>query len=216
MVLGLAVVGSACGSIVVPGNGADADAGGQADGDVSVSPDTATPQCTFGQDQMCDDQDPCTTDACNTKGECVNTPSTDVCKIEGQCYPAGAVSSANACKVCDLAKSKSAWSDVSCAADGNPCTDDACDAADGCAYPPVVGGSCDDGVACTTDDRCEGGACVATPCACTTDALCEDGADAWALPEGGLRGQRVPARGGRGARRQRVLGRRRLHRGRRV
>jgi hypothetical protein len=173
MVLGLAVVGSACGSIVVPGNGADADAGGQADGDVSVSPDTATPQCTFGQDQMCDDQDPCTTDACNTKGECVNTPSTDVCKIEGQCYPAGAVSSANACKVCDLAKSKSAWSDVSCAADGNPCTDDACDAADGCAYPPVVGGSCDDGVACTTDDRCEGGACVATPCACTTDALCE-------------------------------------------
>ncbi|MEZ4265985.1 MAG: hypothetical protein R3F39_06370 [Myxococcota bacterium] len=171
--LGLVALSAACGNIVVPENTADADSGGKVDADTGGGTDTAEAVCTFGQDQMCDDQNSCTTDACNTKGVCVNTPATDVCQIDGQCYPNGTVSAASKCKICDLAKSKSAWSDVTCSSDGNTCTDDSCDAAAGCAYPAVVGGTCDDGVACTSDDHCEGTVCVATPCECTTDAQCE-------------------------------------------
>jgi hypothetical protein len=171
--LTLAALSAACGNIVVPENSADADSGGQVDADGGGT-DTAAPACTFGQDQMCDDQNPCTTDACNTKGVCVNTPATDVCQIDGTCYASGATAPADQCKICDLAKSKSTWTAVGCAADGNPCTDDTCDASAGCSYPALVGGTCDDGVACTTDDRCEGGACVATPCECSTDKECEE------------------------------------------
>jgi hypothetical protein len=46
--------------------------------------------------------------------------------------------------------------------DGNPCTSDSCDPAQGCQYQDAPG-SCNDGDACTMDDRCEGGVCVGDP-----------------------------------------------------
>lgn len=42
--------------------------------------------------------------------------------------------------------------------DGNPCTNDVCDPANGCVYAPFAG-PCDDGSACTTGDKCVEGAC---------------------------------------------------------
>ena len=45
-------------------------------------------------------------------------------------------------------------------ADGDPCTQDTCDAASGCVFAPVDG-DCEDGNPCTIYDQCEGGVCVA-------------------------------------------------------
>ena len=45
--------------------------------------------------------------------------------------------------------------------DGNVCTNDTCTAI-GCVGNPV-GGPCDDGDTCTTNDQCHGGVCFGTP-----------------------------------------------------
>ena len=44
--------------------------------------------------------------------------------------------------------------------DANTCTDDRCDATAHCVYPPNLA-SCEDGLYCTTSDRCAAGACAA-------------------------------------------------------
>src|SRR4029453_13342220 len=49
-----------------------------------------------------------------------------------------------------------------CASDGNPCTDDICDATGACTYVPNTN-PCDDGDACSTGDVCAGGTCVGSP-----------------------------------------------------
>jgi hypothetical protein len=60
--------------------------------------------------------------------------------------------------------------------DGNPCTDDSCDAATGCTFAFNVA-PCDDGDRCTDGDACHDGACQAGPpvvcndaSACTVDS----------------------------------------------
>ncbi len=58
--------------------------------------------------------------------------------------------------------------------DGNPCTDAVCECGV-CRYVPNVL-SCDDGEACTVDDRCLGGACVGSPMACDDRNACTDDA----------------------------------------
>ena len=66
-------------------------------------------------------------------------------------------------------------------ADGNPCTEDACDAVLGCLHLDREGDPCDDGDPCTLEDACAAGLCYGDPdpaCACETDADCaafEDG-----------------------------------------
>jgi cysteine-rich repeat protein len=64
---------------------------------------------------------------------------------------------------------------VSCA-DGDPCTGDLCDPAVGCLQLPADGQECDDGSACTRDDRCAGTDCRGTAIAdcCGIDADCDD------------------------------------------
>ena len=53
--------------------------------------------------------------------------------------------------------------------DGNPCTNDTCNATYGCQHSNVADGTaCDDGKACTTSDHCSGGTCVGTN-------TCDDG-----------------------------------------
>ena len=66
--------------------------------------------------------------------------------------------------------------------DQNPCTDDSCDPAVGCAHAAVTDGdACDDGDACTKGDTCKSGECQPgppIPCddalECTTD-WCQEG-----------------------------------------
>jgi hypothetical protein len=57
--------------------------------------------------------------------------------------------------------------------DGNPCTEDRCDPADGsCSHPPVVAGTaCDDGDSCTDGDSCQAGLCVGGASQCHVGVL---------------------------------------------
>lgn len=60
--------------------------------------------------------------------------------------------------------------------DGDPCTNDSCNSAAGCAHADVAcpaacgpgddGLRCSDGTACTVGDTCSGGTCLGTPLAC--------------------------------------------------
>ena len=63
--------------------------------------------------------------------------------------------------------------------DGNPCTSDACQPADGkCSHGNLPDGPCDaDGTVCTADDACKGGSCAAgKPVECGDDNACTDDA----------------------------------------
>jgi hypothetical protein len=130
--------------------------------------------CLPGAVTVCDDGNPCTTDACNpggdgSKGGCVNkstdggacVPQDDSCAVTGVC-------AAGACKKLS----------VTGCDDGNPCTLDGCDKASGkCVYKAgKVGVLCDDGNVCTKSDSCGQAGCkgAARGCndgnACTIDA----------------------------------------------
>ena len=58
--------------------------------------------------------------------------------------------------------------------DGNPCTVDTCDGADGCAQETLTQGECIDGDVCTVGDHCEAGICVGTPVGCDDSNPCTD------------------------------------------
>ena len=104
--------------------------------DSDVAPDVAPPECV--SDTTCADASPCTEDHCQS-GKCVHVNTTgpcddgskctlgDLCK-DGACLP-GAVTACN---------------------DGNVCTDDSCDVAQGCLNLPNVA-SCTDNNKCTVD-----------------------------------------------------------------
>jgi hypothetical protein len=62
--------------------------------------------------------------------------------------------------------------DDSACADDDQCTRDKCDAALGCVHSRRTG-DCDDGVACTTNDRCVQGVCVGEP-DCPDGTLCNN------------------------------------------
>ncbi|MBM4346184.1 MAG: hypothetical protein FJ100_22650 [Deltaproteobacteria bacterium] len=63
--------------------------------------------------------------------------------------------------------------------DGNPCTDDGCDAQQGCTFLPNSA-TCTDGNACTANDGCAASACTpGTALACADGNPCtDDGCDA--------------------------------------
>lgn len=152
-----------------------------------------------GDERACDDGVACNgAESCDeTQDECVAAKSTcadgqtcDVendecistctgCIIGGNCYSDGAVSPTNPCMVCDASTSNSDWS-VALAAvcdDGEACTsDDRCNGAGVCVGTPAVGGDCD----CIDNSDCDDGV------GCTTDT-CNDGTCSNALQAGWCR-----------------------------
>jgi len=60
---------------------------------------------------------------------------------------------------------------VSCD-DGNPCTEDLCDAEVGCQNPPSLGAACDDSDPCTVNDVCVAGGCAGEPKPCDDGNPC--------------------------------------------
>ncbi|HOX44873.1 MAG TPA: Ig-like domain-containing protein [Myxococcota bacterium] len=113
--------------------------------------------CSGSDVQDCNDGSLCTDDSCDAAAGCGHAPA-----HEGEeCGP----------RSCDAL----AWNRVVCQAglceliqlaedcdDGNLCTDDACDAASGCASANNTLG-CDDADGCTVGDTCQGGGCVGAP-----------------------------------------------------
>jgi len=108
-------------------------------------------------DAPCDDNDVCTTDACDN-GVCVGTPSIDcddgdACTVD-TCDPVDGCSSTTL--DCD---------------DGDVCTTDGCDSATGCTHTTIT---CDDGDACTEDGCHPVNGCGATPITCDDGDICTD------------------------------------------
>ncbi|MBM4396307.1 MAG: hypothetical protein FJ087_11510 [Deltaproteobacteria bacterium] len=144
-------------------------------------------QCKVGAYVLCDDSNPCTDDACAKEtGGCALVPNQaecedgDVCSDGDRC--SGGMCVGGPAIACD---------------DGNACTEDACDSAQGCVHPVLPGcqpcqadDDCtDDGNPCTAerclpdragDLKCTNEPLTGEPCddkkACTVGDACADGA----------------------------------------
>ena len=95
--------------------------------------------CSSGTEALdCDDDDPCTDDACLPEAGCTRTPA----ELAGCCLV-----------------------DADCE-DGNPCTTATCDLANTWCLESTVEGACDDNNPCTEGDSCEDGICVGSALDC--------------------------------------------------
>lgn len=128
----------------------------------------------------CNDNNACTTDTC-TNGQCfqVNNaqPCNDglFCTINDTCVGGNCVGSPNDCapgEFCDedLDDCVECVVDGHCPNDGNPCTDRACINST-CQQIPNTA-SCNDGLACTENDRCSGGSCIGDFFSCDDGIPC--------------------------------------------
>ncbi len=100
--------------------------------------------CTAGVLAKCDDNNPCTNDACDPAKGCVTTNNTAKCDADGDACTVDDTCKAGACvkgtpKDCD---------------DNEPCTEDGCNKADGKCTSKQLSKSCDDGDVCTETDQC--------------------------------------------------------------
>ena len=118
-------------------------------------------QCQGGPLVDCEDNDSCTDDACAPDGGCTYDfnvapcDDSDACTLgdacaEGSCVPGAPI-------FCD---------------DANICTDDVCEAAQGCLFTPNDA-PCDDSNACTVGDVCSNGGCQPG----TAPLDCDDASD---------------------------------------
>ena len=112
---------------------------------------------------ICDDDNPCTEDACLGTDGCAHTALT-----EGECLDGDACTIGDHCEegVCIGAP-------IDCD-DDNPCTDDVCDGLGGCDFLANLE-DCDDGDPCTVADTCKETVCVgfAVACDCNVDLDCD-------------------------------------------
>ena len=137
------------------------------DGNACTTKDHCTTegQCNGGPAPDCNDANPCTDDSCDKAKGCQHATNTlpcndlDVCTTVDVCSEGGCVGTLP--QDCN---------------DKNPCTDDSCNAVQGCVH---VANSlpCQDGSACTVGDVCADAACqpgAALPCddknVCTDDS----------------------------------------------
>lgn len=136
---------------IPPDTGMPPDTGAAAD----TQTDTAGPVKPGSDDGSCagpcDDGLPCTADGC-TKGSCTHALSPNFCLSGGSCVSPGPVPD-NPCLSCDPSVAT-------------------------LSLQPVVGATCDDGVACTSGDKCDAqGNCTGAPAAgcCKSDLDCVSG-----------------------------------------
>ena len=121
-------------------------------------------ECQGGPPVLCDDENGCTADSCDSLQGCVYAPLTgeschdgDACTlvdacVDGKCVGTGAV-------LCD---------------DGEQCTGDSCDPETGCVFELLTGDACNDGNSCTDADSCSEGHCVGTPTVCDDNDVCTE------------------------------------------
>src|SRR5262245_6277689 len=112
--------------------------------------------CVGGAAPDCNDNNPCTSDACDPASGCVNAPNALPCD-DGNACTTGDTCAGGGCVPgpatnCD---------------DGNPCTTDACDPMLGCTNTANTD-RCNDGDSCTVNDACANGTCSGAPLVCPT------------------------------------------------
>ncbi|MSP92131.1 MAG: hypothetical protein EXR79_10075 [Myxococcales bacterium] len=157
------------------------------------------PAVPNANNQVCDDGNGCTIVSACVNGKCVgkdplgigldcndgNPCTTDTCEfMQGGCKhvhvaPGTACGGGSCAQVvwtppgaCNLAGQCVAAPAKSCS-DASPCTQDVCNAAQGCLYKPALEGAlCDDGNGCTASDTCQGGACSGKAVACNDSNSC--------------------------------------------
>ncbi len=121
-------------------------------------------KCEGGNTISCDDNNACTTDACNPEtGTCSYQPNTKPCSDGNAC---------TANDTCTLGKCKGGPM-ATCASD-QPCNKAFCNPETGKCEQKPAPGKCDDGDACTTGDTCKGGNCDAEPLDCDDGNTCTD------------------------------------------
>ncbi len=133
-------------------NHAPCDADGS---DCTIGASCAQGQCQPGVLKDCSDDNPCTVDGCSAAGECLHPPKLATCDADGSACTVGDACQDGECVAGAL---------VTCD-DGNPCTQDGCEAPLGdCLFAalPMEGTSCNaDGSVCTQGDACLAGKCLA-------------------------------------------------------
>ena len=145
-------------------------------GNVCVKDLCSGPQCSggtifackasgggFDAPKACEDNNPCTDNACQPGPGCVFPPNAAPC------------SDGNACTDKDVcASGKCAGAGKVDCDDKNPCTDDGCGAQAGCTHTSNAA-ACDDGNPCTPTDKCAAGQCVGAGAkACDDKNPCTD------------------------------------------
>ena len=117
-----------------------------------------------GSPKNCSDGKQCTSDSCRAAdGICINSA-----------IPGGSCSDGNNCTVSDACNATGACQGTPAdCADGDACTDDACDPSNGdCVNTVDVNNSCDDGQACTLNDACTAAGCSGTDKVCNDNKPC--------------------------------------------
>jgi hypothetical protein len=138
------------------------------DGDVCTSGDACSGEAAcVGKMINCDDSNSCTADACTKGTGCTHAPAPGVCD------------DGDKCTINDIcANSKCEGKTVEAASycdDKNTCTNDVCNPALGCVNKVLTGVQCEDGNACSINDKCDDKAqCVpgTNTCACDNDQQC--------------------------------------------
>jgi hypothetical protein len=134
--------------------------------------------CVGGGLNTCDDSNPCTIDACDAASGCSHVA------VDAGADGTPTCSDGNSCTTGDTCAAGLCVGVTVACADDNFCTDDTCNPDSGlCVYVPNTA-SCDDGVACSTGDVCNGGSCMGT----LTDSLCDDSnpcTSDWCSTDGG-------------------------------
>ncbi|MBM4342880.1 MAG: hypothetical protein FJ100_05840 [Deltaproteobacteria bacterium] len=140
------------------------------DGDLCTTGDYCENEKCTGTPKVCEDGDVCTKDTCDPKAGCAKDAA------EGPC------DDKNVCTSNDKCVSGVCLGEAKGCDDNNPCTDDKCNAVGGGCTNTNNLAACEDGNACTTNDKCSIGKCLggatktcddANPC--TTDS-CTNGA----------------------------------------
>lgn len=132
------------------------------DGDLCTQDDFCLAgECVPGPDRQCDDDNFCTDDLCEPAVGCIYVNNQDPCD-DGL-----------ACTVGDRCASGSCSSgpQISCQ-DGNVCTLDSCDPGSGQCLHLQIDWPCDDGNACSKDDRCLEGLCQGAAVSCDDGNPC--------------------------------------------
>jgi hypothetical protein len=118
-----------------------------------------------GDQEVCDDGNPCTDDYLSSDGRCAHYPMPDGVDC----------SDGNRCVQFAYCFQGSCYEQPIACNDNNPCTNDTCNEQFGCVYTPTSNRPCSDGLACTANDLCLSGRCVGAAVDCQSDNPCTVG-----------------------------------------